>query len=117
MEVELKHVSAVEDGDYFQIAFDADEDDNDGPYILIQRQFEDRDGGQCYVETHDARYCGHVRVKRAVLSRNTLVLELNRKHASRIHVTFIATEGEFDELTRVIQIMIPHAELSRDRAG
>jgi len=34
----------------------------DQPYLLVQRQFDDDDGGVCYIETldHDT-YTGHIR--------------------------------------------------------
>ena len=59
-----KYVSASEKGDYYQVAFEnrdaasdaADVHGPDSPYLLIQRQFEDPDGGECYVETHEEGY-------------------------------------------------------------
>jgi hypothetical protein len=49
------HVSTSVAGDYYQAAFEAEEnsDDPDGPYLLIQRQFEDPDDLWCYIATHD----------------------------------------------------------------
>ena len=56
MRFRAKHVSASENGDYYQVAFenrdaasDAADVYPDSPYLLIQRQFEDPDGGKCYV--------------------------------------------------------------------
>jgi len=59
------------DGEYFQVSIDNEDpsDDNldlsppDQPYLLVQRQFEDDDGGVCYIETldHDT-YTGHYRL-------------------------------------------------------
>ena len=57
-----KHVSVKESGgEYFQVSFDNEDprgDDldlspPDQPYLLVQRQFEDDDGGVCYIETLD----------------------------------------------------------------
>jgi len=63
MRFRAKYVSASENGDYYQVAFentdpasDAEVDGADSPCLLIQRQFEDPDGGRCYVETHDEGY-------------------------------------------------------------
>ena len=42
MNIQLDHVSAAESGDYYQVHF-GPADDGDGPYVLIQRQFEDAD--------------------------------------------------------------------------
>jgi hypothetical protein len=58
-----KYVSAGEAADYYQFSFDAQDPGEDsteprgpdGPYLIIQRQFETPDGGQCYVETRDHR--------------------------------------------------------------
>jgi hypothetical protein len=66
MRLRAKYVSASENGDYYQVAFEntdqasdaADVDGPDSPYLLIQRQFEDPNGGQCYVETHDKNTSG-----------------------------------------------------------
>jgi len=57
-----KHVSIGESGgEYFEVSFDNEDpsDDDldlsppDQPYLLVQRQFEDDDGGVCYIETLD----------------------------------------------------------------
>ena len=57
-----KNVSVGESGDdYFEISFDCEPpsvDDldpsvHDNRYLVVQRQFEDDDGGVCYIETHD----------------------------------------------------------------
>src|SRR5712671_2893151 len=56
----------------FQVSFDNEDpsDDDldlsppDHPYLLVQRQFKDDDGGVCYIETldHDT-YTGHFRLR------------------------------------------------------
>lgn len=53
MKFHANHVSASIDGDYYQVLFEAKKDTSEfeSPYLLIQRQFEDPDGGVCYVET------------------------------------------------------------------
>ena len=87
MKIQLDHVSMSEDGDYFQVHFGAAHD-GDGPYVLIQRQFEDADGGLCYLETHDQDYIGHFKVVRATLDRHRFCLEIRRKKFSNVEVTF-----------------------------
>jgi len=60
MRFRAKNVSASENGDYYQVAFEnrdaagdaADVDGPDSPYLLIQCQFEDPDGGECYQSLH-----------------------------------------------------------------
>ena len=51
------HVTASIDGEYFQIlARSQDTAANlEIPYLIIQRQLEDPDGGVFYVESHDER--------------------------------------------------------------
>ena len=76
MRLHANHVSVGESGgEYFQVSFgsEAPSDDDfdlsgpDHPYLVVQRQFEDDDGGVCYIETHDHdTYTGHFRE----LSRN-----------------------------------------------
>jgi hypothetical protein len=63
MRFRAKYVSASENSDYYQVVFENTDPagnaaDMDSPYLLIQRQFEDPDGGRCYVENHDEGYIG-----------------------------------------------------------
>ena len=115
MKLELKNVCAIESGDYYQVSFDDDDSDDDyaGPYLLLQRQFEDPDGGICYVETHDERYCGHFRLKGARLTCSSFVFELRRKQSAVIEVRFSTTRATFKELFRILQIMIPNLEVEK----
>ena len=62
MRFHAKHVSVGESGgEYFQVSFDNEDPSDDDldlsppnqPYLLVQRQFEDDDGGVCYIETLD----------------------------------------------------------------
>jgi hypothetical protein len=79
MRFRAKYVSASESGDYYQVAFEntdpagdaADVDGPDNPYLLIQRQFEDPDGGLCYVETHNEEYIGHFRLRSIGIQKNS----------------------------------------------
>jgi hypothetical protein len=116
VKIQLDHVSAEESGDYYQVHFEA-ADDGDGPYVLIQRQFEDVDGGLCYLETHDQDYIGHFKVVRATLDRNRFCLELRRKKFSKVEVTFKTNEPNYIEVSRILQIMIPCLAVAREGAG
>jgi len=60
MRFHAKYVSVGEFGDeYFEVSFDSEDPGNDdldlsgdeNPYLIVQRQFEDGDGGVCYIET------------------------------------------------------------------
>jgi hypothetical protein len=112
MRFRAKYVSASENGDYYQVAFentdpasDADVDGPDSPYLLIQRQFEDPDGGRCYVETHDERYIGHFRLRSIEFSPSRLLVEIARDRNNRIEVIFEIGQSEFEEVQRVIDII------------
>ena len=73
IETPAKNVSIGEAGEeYFEVSFDSEvpSDDDfdlsgpDHPYLIVQRQFEDDDGGVCYIETHDHdTYAGHFRLE------------------------------------------------------
>jgi len=48
MNLDAAYVSIDDfDGLVFQVSFYAEDPDADVPYLLIQRQFEDEDGGVC----------------------------------------------------------------------
>ena len=110
MKIRLNHVSASESGDYFQVLFQAEED-GDGPYVLVQRQFEFPDGGLCYLESHDEDYIGHFKVVRAALARTRFFLELQRKPGAEVEVTFKTTEQNYNDVVRIMRIMIPCLEV------
>jgi len=113
MRFRAKYVSASENGDYYQVMFEntdpacdaADMDGPDSPYLLIQRQFEDPDGGRCYVETHDEGYIGHFRLRSIEFSPSRLLLEIARDRNNRIEVIFDIGQSEFEEVERVIDII------------
>jgi hypothetical protein len=46
MKIRVDHVSVSQSSDYLQVLFEF-ERDSEGAYVLIQRQFEDPDGGPC----------------------------------------------------------------------
>jgi len=89
------------------VLFEAREDAGDpgSPYLVIQRQFEDPDGGRCYVETHDEKYIGHFRVRRLDLSPSRIVLEIDRPKANVVEVTFALASSDFRRVARVVDII------------
>jgi hypothetical protein len=101
------HVSVSADGDYYQVMFEATKDaiDPERPYLIIQRQFEDPDGGVCYVETHDETYIGHFRVRRIDFSPSGILLEIDRPKANVVEVTFAIESSEFKRVARVVDII------------
>lgn len=116
VKIQLDHVSAAESGDYYQVHFGA-ANDGDGAYVLIQRQFEDDDGGLCYLETHDQDYIGHFKVVRATLDRHRFCLELRRKKSSKVEVTFETNEPNYIEVSRILRIMIPCLAVTGESEG
>jgi hypothetical protein len=105
--IELKRAFANESGDYFQLGFDNEAEDDDGPYVLVQRQFEDPDGGVCYIETHNEDYIGHAQVARASISRRQLRIELRRRKHPLIEVSFELCDPDYEAVVRIARIMIP----------
>src|SRR5262245_56707511 len=110
MKIDVNHVSISEGGDErFHVAFETEPEgqDDDKPYLIIQRDFEPPDAGRCYVETHDPEYTGRVRFASAELSRRRFIAMLERKQANEVDVTFQATDADYRDLARVLRIMLP----------
>lgn len=113
MRIHAQHVSASEAGDYFQLWFgpgETDENERDsgevkGPYLIVQRQFEMPDGGECYIETHDEGYVGHFRLRLTELSRTRLSFEIARKTNRHVEVDYSLSTTEFAEVQRVGEII------------
>ena len=107
MQIHANHVSASVAGDYYQVLFEANEDssDPDSPYLLIQRQFEMPDDGECYVETHNADYIGHFRLRRIEFSQTDISIEIDRPGSKNIQVTFTMTTAKFEEVAPVLRII------------
>ena len=98
-------------GEYFQILFTIGED-TDGPYFLIQRQFESYDGGLLYIESHEQTLCGHFKIRAAHLDGNMLRLELASKPTKIVQIRFQADARPANQLRRVLRIMIPPGVLT-----
>jgi len=113
MRFHAKYVSAAEAGEYYQVSFETEDPGDgatappglDGPYLLIQRQFETPDGGRCYVETHDHRYVGHYRLKLIDFRPTHLTVVIERKSNARVEVSYALDAVEFDEVQRVVNII------------
>ena len=72
---------------------------------MIQRQFEDPDDHQCYIETHDEKYCGHFLLRRVDFTPQKLSIELDRPRGNFVSVTFAMASTEFAEAPQVIKII------------
>ena len=118
MRFHANSVSASEEGDYFQIWLEAkdfakeaaDPHEVDGPYVIVQRDFEMPDDGQCYVETHDSNYIGHFRLRLIEFSRARLAFDLKQKRNNYVEVSFAIDESEFKEAQRVVEIIFGERE-------
>jgi hypothetical protein len=113
MRFHAKYVSAAEAGDYYQVSFDAEDPGEestdsrgpDGPYLIIQRQFETPDGGQCYVETHDHAYVGHFHLRLTEFTRTRLAFEIARIRDTHVEVSCSLRAAEFNDLERIVNII------------
>ena len=113
MRFHANHVSSSVSGDYYQVMFEAEEDTNDpdGPYFLIQRQFETSDGGRCYIETHDEKYIGHFLLRRVEFTPERLSIEFDRPSDNLVSVTFCMAISDFEEASRVMKIISGEIDL------
>jgi len=84
------------DDEYFQVCFQ-EADDSDEAYLLIQRQFEDDDGGYLFFECPHEPLGGHFKMR----------LEFRSRPAETIQIRFVASDAQYKELKRILSIMIP----------
>jgi hypothetical protein len=115
MKFYAKHVSVGEfDDQYFQVSFNSEppsEDDmdlsgSDHPYLIVQRQFEDDDGGVCYIETHDHdAYAGHFRVRLIEFTPTRLAFEIARAKDKYVDVTYALDAKQLGEVQRIVHIV------------
>ena len=105
-EFSFPYVSAEGSGEYFQVLF-AEAGDSERAWFLIQRQFESCDGGLFYVESHDARLCGHFKVRRAELGREIFRLEVAREPSETVQIRFQTGVTRYNRLKRILRIMMP----------
>ena len=114
MRLHANHVSVGESGDeYFQVSFDSEASDDDFdlsgpdlPYLIVQRQFEDDDGGVCYIETHDHdTYTGHFRLRLIEFTPTRLAFEIARTDHKYVEVTYDLDAKRFGEVQRIVHIV------------
>jgi hypothetical protein len=115
LRLHASHVSIGESGgEYFQVSFDSEAPSNDDfdltgpdhPYLIIQRQFEDDDGGVCYIETHDHdTYTGHFRLRLIEFTPTRLAFEIARTDHIYVEVTYDLDARRFSEVRRIVQIV------------
>ena len=110
MKLKCQYVSATEAGDeIFQVLFKAERDQEDGPYLLLQRAFFEEDDGDdeaCYIETNEEHLIGHYPKIDAALTRNRLIINLPPPVNEMIEVNFQATDSEFQGIRRMLAIIL-----------
>ena len=115
MRFHAKNVSVVESGDeYFEVSFDCEPpnvDDwdpsmHDNRYLVIQRQFEEDDGGVCYIETHDhVTYTGHFPLRLVEFTPTKLAFKIDRTTHNFVEVTYELDAKRFDDVRRIVHVI------------
>jgi hypothetical protein len=115
MRLHAKNVSVGESGDeYFQVLFECEppsDDDfdpsvHDNHYLVVQRQFEDDDGGVCYIETHEHdTYTGHFRLLLLEFTPARLAFKIARTNHNYVEVTYELDAKRFADVQRIVHII------------
>ena len=110
MKLKCRKASASEAGDeIFQVLFEVAPEQEDGPYVLIQRAWLEEEEGAAspyYVETHEERLIGHYATLEAELSRKRLTLRLPPPANENIEIDFTTSDTNFQEIQRVLGIIL-----------
>ncbi len=110
MKLKCQHVSVGEAGDeIFQVQFEGVQNQEDGPYVLIQRAWleEDKDEfSTIYVETHIERLIDHYPEIDAQLTRNHLTLRLPPPANETIDIEFTTSDTNFRKVRRMLEIIL-----------
>lgn len=124
MHLYAKKVSAIASGDYYQIHLDSDGRDGEEvdpyeqpqPYVVVQRQLEFFNGGQCYVESDDDDYIGHFTLTLIEFTPVNLTFDIARSENSRVEVSFVLTAAEFEKARYVVDIIFGLREPDYDES-
>jgi len=111
MRLDCKYISVSEaEDEIFQILLKANGDEEDGPYLLLQRAFLEEDEGEnapCYVETHDDRSIGHYPEVELELTRDQLTVRLPPPVGQTIEANFRLTdEEEFKQISEILKVIV-----------
>ncbi len=110
---EFNIVSVTVSGDYSQVMFHNALDTEDEPYFLIQRQFEFRDDGSCYFESHNEELIEHSKVTSASLSPGKLLLSYGEKNCKDVEIQFVFIDDtNFQELASTLKKMIKKIQVA-----
>jgi hypothetical protein len=115
LRLHANHVSVGEaGGEYFEVSFESEapSDDDfdlsgpDHPYLIVQRQFEDEDGGVCYIESRDHyTYTGHFRLRLIEFTPTRLVFEIARTDHKYVEVTYDLDAKHFSDVQHIVHII------------
>jgi hypothetical protein len=72
------------------------------PYLLIPRQFETPGGGRCYIETHGHGYIARYPLRLTDFGSTRLAVEIERKSASVVEVSYALDTVEFKKVRRIV---------------
>src|SRR5215467_8564633 len=99
MRFHAKYVSVgASVGDYFAVSFD-----NEAP---SNEEFEDDDGGICYIDTRDHdTYSVHFRLRLIRFTPTCFAFEIARKNHQYVEVTYDLDMQRFDEVRRIVHII------------
>jgi hypothetical protein len=113
MKIDVKRVSTVATGDYYQALFESNDQDDEqadpfdppAPYVLVQRQFESFDGGKCYIESHDEEYIGHFKLQLVEFSPTRLACVIARCDHKSVEVSFALTAADFEDARPIVEVI------------
>ena len=97
----------------FEVSFESEDSSNDeldlsgdeDPYLIVQRQFEDDDGGVSYIETHDHdTYSGHFRLRLIRFTPTRFAFEIARKDHKYVEVTYDLDAQRFYECGGFVKV-------------
>jgi hypothetical protein len=110
MQLRCGKASASEGGgEVFQVLFEAEPKEEDGPYVLIQRAWLEEDEGEFspyYIETHDEDLIGHFTALDAEITRDHLTVRLPPPTDRIIEIDFTTSDNNFRDIRRVLGIIL-----------
>lgn len=94
---QLKSSSVSISGDYYQIIFDDDFDNIDGPYFLVQCDFE-FPSKECYIECNNEKLIGHYLVNSVDIDDRAFTIRYGPSDKFVVRIEYQATNKEQNEL-------------------
>jgi hypothetical protein len=95
--LKYKKSSVSISGDYYQIMFHEDLDDENEPYFLVQYDFE-FPGKEYYIESDNENFIGHYIVNSVVIENRTFIMKYGTNDKFIVSIEYNATDEEQAEL-------------------